>query len=101
MVLAFAGDSTITSAPPPPDPFVSTSSSATLPRREADFPAAFALERADAAFFFFVADDARAEAPRPAIRLTVVLVASSVDFFLIAISLVCYSLTARRCSLRF
>ncbi len=72
------------SDPPPPEPFDATSSSATLPRR--DLVAALAREPAALAFFFFATDDARAEAPRPAIRLTVVSVALSVVFFLIAIS---------------
>jgi len=67
----------MTSVPPPPLPLDSTS-----------WTAFAALARDDAdPFFFFAADDARAEAPRPAIRLTVILVASSVVFFFAAIFL--------------
>jgi hypothetical protein len=47
--------------------------------------AAFAFIVALVAFFFLATDDARAEAPRPAMRLTVGLVASSDVFFLAAI----------------
>jgi hypothetical protein len=77
----------MTSVPPPPEPLVSTTSSATLARRE-DLVADLAREVAALAFFFFffAPDAARAEAPRPAIRLTVVSVALSVVFFLIAMS---------------
>ena len=71
----------MTSVPPPPVPlpFSSGSGSATR-RRDADFVAALAR-----VLFFFAEDDARAEAPLPAIRRTVGLVALSVDFFLAAI----------------
>src|SRR5262245_48335723 len=76
----------MTSVPPPPDPLDSTGSSATTFRRDAALLADFARDFAALAFLFFATDDARAEAPRPAMRLTVGLVASSVVFFLAAIS---------------
>src|SRR5262245_43909034 len=86
MVLALCGDSTMTSDPPPlPLPLYSGASGSATFRR--DLVAAFAFIVAFVAFFFFATDDARAEAPRPAMRLTVGLVASSEVFFFVAISL--------------
>src|SRR5688572_7175118 len=73
----------MTRAPPPPVPFP-LSDSATTERRD-DFVAALAFDDAAEAFFFFATDDARAEAPRPAMRRTVGLVASSELFFFAAI----------------